>query len=152
MSVPGRRDRRICLAGSALVLATALAACAPQRPYRAPLPPSRTPIPQSRPLPAPTPPPAPPETVSKPLPPDPKIREQDLKPTAPPVLPPSAKEPERRPAPDSAVAPPPLADDSSLLAKITPGVSPQRAASLRLTDEGRKLLDAGEPAKALDPS
>ena len=93
------------------------------------------------------------ETVSKPLPPDPKIREQDLKSKAPPVLPPSAKEPERRPAPDSAVVPPPpLADDSSLLAKITPGVSPQRAASLRLTDEGSKLLDAGEPAKALDSS
>jgi tetratricopeptide (TPR) repeat protein len=36
-----------------------------------------------------------------------------------------------------------------LLAKITPGVSPQRAASLRLTDEGRKLLDAGDPAKAI---
>jgi tetratricopeptide (TPR) repeat protein len=42
-----------------------------------------------------------------------------------------------------------LPDDSSLLAKITPGVSPQRVASLRLTDEGVKLLDAGEPAKAL---
>lgn len=45
--------------------------------------------------------------------------------------------------------PPPLADDSSLLAKITPATSPQRAASLRLTDEGRKILDAGDPAKAL---
>ncbi len=45
--------------------------------------------------------------------------------------------------------PPPLPDDSSLLAKITPGISPQRAASLRLTDEGSKLLDAGEAAKAL---
>jgi len=44
---------------------------------------------------------------------------------------------------------PPLADDSSLLAKITPGVTPQRAASLRLTEEGRKLLDAGDPAKAM---
>jgi tetratricopeptide (TPR) repeat protein len=42
-----------------------------------------------------------------------------------------------------------LADDSSLLAKIIPGVTPQRAASLRLTDEGSKLIDAGEPAKAL---
>lgn len=46
-------------------------------------------------------------------------------------------------------AAPPLPDDSSLLAKITPGVSPQRAASLRLTDEGAKLLEAGDPAKAL---
>jgi tetratricopeptide (TPR) repeat protein len=42
-----------------------------------------------------------------------------------------------------------LPDDSSLLAKITPGVTPQRAASLRLTDEGKKLLDSGDPAKAL---
>jgi tetratricopeptide (TPR) repeat protein len=42
-----------------------------------------------------------------------------------------------------------LPDDSSLLAKITPGVTPQRAASLRLTDEGSRLLDAGEAAKAV---
>jgi hypothetical protein len=147
MSVAGRRDRQILLAGAALALAAALAACAPRRPYRAPVPPGRVPTTPSQQLPPPS---APPETVSKPLPPDPKIREQDLKTKAPSVLPPSAKEPERRPAPDSAVAlPPPLADDSSLLAKITPGVSPQRAASLRLTDEGSKLLDAGEPAKAL---
>lgn len=44
---------------------------------------------------------------------------------------------------------PPLPDDSSLLAKITSGTTPQRAASLRLTEEGRQLLDAGETAKAL---
>ena len=44
---------------------------------------------------------------------------------------------------------PPLPDDSSLVAKITAGVTPQRAASLRLTEEGRKLLDAGDAAKAL---
>jgi tetratricopeptide (TPR) repeat protein len=88
------------------------------------------------------------------LPPEPKIREQDLKAKTPPSSR-SAKESERQlgtgeilPAPDSAL-PAPLADDSSLLAKITPGVTPQRAASLRLTDEGSKLIDAGEPAKAL---
>lgn len=149
MSVAGRRDRRILLAGAGLVLTAALAACAPQRPYRAPQPTSRGPITPSQPLPPPTPPSAPPETFSKPLPPDPKIREQDLKTKAPPALPPSAKDPERRPAPEVAAPPPPLPDDSSLLAKITPRVSPQRAASLRLTDEGSKLLDAGEPAKAL---
>jgi len=57
---------------------------------------------------------------------------------------------ESRTSPESPPAlPPPLADDSSLLAKITPGTSPQRAASLRLTEEGRKILDAGDPAKAL---
>jgi len=44
---------------------------------------------------------------------------------------------------------PPLPDDSSLVAKITAAVTPQRAASLRLTEEGRKLLDAGDTAKAL---
>jgi len=47
------------------------------------------------------------------------------------------------------VLPPPLPDDSSLLAKITPSTPAQRAASLRLTDEGRKILEAGDPGKAL---
>jgi tetratricopeptide (TPR) repeat protein len=42
-----------------------------------------------------------------------------------------------------------LPDDSSLLAKITPGTPPQRAASLRLTEEGRRFLDAGDASKAL---
>jgi cytochrome c-type biogenesis protein CcmH/NrfG len=83
------------------------------------------------------------------LPPDPKIREQDLK-SQTPAAPPPGKEAGRQPAPDSTPSlPPPLPDDSSLLAKIVPGVTPQRAASLRLTDEGSKLLDAGETAKAL---
>jgi tetratricopeptide (TPR) repeat protein len=68
---------------------------------------------------------------------------------AAPAPAPALKEPERRVTPDLNTPPPPLPDDSSLLAKITPGVSAQRAASLRLTDEGSKLLDAGEPAKAL---
>jgi tetratricopeptide (TPR) repeat protein len=54
---------------------------------------------------------------------------------------------ESRPAPEAVT--PALPDDSSLLAKITPGTSPQRAASLRLTEEGKKLLDAGDPKKAL---
>jgi len=44
---------------------------------------------------------------------------------------------------------PPLPDDSSLLAKITPVTPPQRAASLRLTEEGRRLLEAGDASKAL---
>ena len=44
---------------------------------------------------------------------------------------------------------PPLPDDSSLVAKITAAGTPQRAASLRLTEEGRKLLDAGDTARAL---
>ncbi|HEX5023311.1 MAG TPA: tetratricopeptide repeat protein [Candidatus Binatia bacterium] len=139
--------------GVALAVLLMLPACAPQRPYRVPAPPARsTPAPS----PVPPPPPAPPpETIVKPLPPDPKIREQDLKPKPLPPDPP-AKETARQPGsgatpiPESgALLPTPLPDDSSLLAKITPGVTPQRAASLRLTDEGSKLLDAGEPAKAL---
>lgn len=138
---------------AAVVLSVAFVGCAPQRPYRVPSPP-RSPALGSVPPPAPSLPPAPPEIARKPLPQEPKIHEQNTKPRAP--LPQGAKDLERLPptaenfpgpAPDA--APVPLPDDSSLLAKITPGVTPQRAASLRLTDEGSKLLDAGEPAKAL---
>ena len=134
-------------------LIAATQSCAPRPPYRPrlrPLPPS-SPPPQTLP-PAPPPPPVQ-ESTRKPLPQEPKIKEQDLKPQEPNILPP-VKEPskdssvdETRPAPE-AVAPP-LPDDSSLLAKIIPGTSPQRAASLRLTEEGKKLLDAGDPKKAL---
>jgi tetratricopeptide (TPR) repeat protein len=93
------------------------------------------------------------------LPQDPRIREQDLKSKSPPSYSTAKEDPARQaklgeypmaPEPIPSVpASPPLPDDSSLLAKITPGVTAQRAASLRLTDEGSKLLDAGEPAKAL---
>lgn len=41
-------------------------------------------------------------------------------------------------------------DPSTLIAKITPETSPRRAASLRLTEEGRKLLGTGQYAKALE--
>ena len=43
----------------------------------------------------------------------------------------------------------PLPDDSSLLAKITSNTPPQRAAALRLTEEARKLLEAGDASRAL---
>jgi tetratricopeptide (TPR) repeat protein len=59
--------------------------------------------------------------------------------TPPPVTPPETLAP----------AKPPMADDSSLLAKIIPGTPPQRAASLRLSEEARKLIDSGEYTKAL---
>lgn len=135
-----------------LALSFGVYGCAPPQTYRRPVPPSReSTIPAPR-IPAPpSPPPAPappPEPTRKPLPPDDKIREQDLKSQTPAPNAPNATRPEGTP-PQESTAPPPLPDDSSLLAKITPGVSPQRAASLRLTDEGVKLLDAGEPAKAL---
>jgi len=133
--------------------------CAPQRPYRVPVPPSTTPLPRGPQPTAPVPPP-PPEEVRRPVPQESKIREQDIK-SKSPALPPTAKETkdgsrqasiEGRTSPDSTViqpTAPPLPDDSSLLAKIIPGTTPQRAASLRLTEEGRKLLDAGDPGKAL---
>ena len=149
-----------CYYSVAAAFVLTVTACAPQRPYRVPIPPSGgIAVPGRVAPPAPTPPPAPAqaETVYRPLPQEPKIQEQDLKST--PLSPaPPAKEPSRqhgasesRAAHDTTASlPPPLADDSSLLAKISPGVTPQRAASLRLTDEGSKLLDAGEHAKALN--
>ena len=136
--------------------------CAPQRPYRAPLPPSSSTTPALRtpqstaPIPAPPPPEAP-DTSRRPVPQEGKIREQDIR-TKSPTPPPAGKETkessrqagigESHTTPEATVSPA-LPDDSSLLAKITPGVTPQRAASLLLTDEGRKLLDAGDAAKAL---
>jgi hypothetical protein len=150
--------RKISLLAAAIAL---LYSCAPQRPYRAPIPPSSSfpapPTPQTT---APSPPP-PLETARRPVPQDGTIREQDIRTKAPPSPPTSkeTKEPsnqaslgESRTSPGSTVfqpTPPPLPDDSSLIAKITPGVTPQRAASLRLTEEGRKLLDAGDTVKAL---
>jgi hypothetical protein len=120
--------------------------CAPRPPYRPPAPPPASALSVTKP-PTPVSPPPVQETVRKPLPQEPKIKEQDLK-SKP--LPPSvaSKEVPKEPNLPSEPAPP-LPDDSSLLAKITQGTSPQRAASLRLTEEGRKLLDAGDPAKAL---
>ncbi|MCZ6623815.1 MAG: tetratricopeptide repeat protein [Deltaproteobacteria bacterium] len=43
-----------------------------------------------------------------------------------------------------------LVGEPSLLAKITPETTPRRAASLRLTEEGRRLLGSGEYQKALE--
>jgi len=126
-----------------------LSGCAPQPYYRVSVPPAPT-------IKAPPAPPAR-ESVQQTVPPDSKIREQDVRAKTPP--PPAAKagkEPARqasvsesRSGAEATPALPPLADDSSLLAKITPATSPQRAASLRLTEEGRKILDAGDPGKAL---
>jgi hypothetical protein len=151
---PARHPKQLFAAMIALWVTQS--ACEPPRIYRTPVPPGNNTslgprVPQT-PAPSPVPPPLP--AARKPLPPEAKIREQDLKSRAPSPSA-SAKEPKestQQPG-ESALAPspttPPLPDDSSLLAKITPGVSPQRAASLRLTDEGSKLIDAGEPAKAL---
>lgn len=129
-----------------------LPGCAPQPSYRAPTRPE--PIAKTAPAP---PAPAPPEPVKQGLPQDSNIREQDIRSkTPPPAAAKSSKEPTRQASVSEArsgeatpALPPPLADDSSLLAKITPSTPPQRAASLRLTEEGRKILDAGDPGKAL---
>ena len=76
-----------------------------------------------------------------------KIKEEDLKEKR---SVPQAKTKDRPvPYPSSKEVPPPVADDSSLIAKITPRTPPQRAASLRLTEEGKKLIEGGDYAKAL---
>jgi hypothetical protein len=127
--------------------------CAPQPLRRTPLTSSSSPYSSAKVAPAPTPSPVE-ELPRTPLPQESKIREQDLKsrgPIPPAIaLPPSAAKETAKPSvvvPESPTAP--LLDDSSLLAKITPGTSPQRAASLRLTEEGKKLLEAGDASKAL---
>ena len=145
-------DRAILAAG---MVVGALYSCAPQPTYRIPMGPgsSSTAGPKATPAPVPQSPPlAEPEAARKPLAQDAKIREQDIRAKAPATKEPTrqASVSESRAARETTAAlPPPLADDSSLLAKITPATSPQRAASLRLTDEGRKILDAGDPTRAL---
>jgi hypothetical protein len=153
MNSLGRKIGKIFIGVTVLLyLVAATQSCAPRPPYRPrvrPLPPPAAP--PQLPPPAPAPPPVQ-ESSRKPFPQEPKIKEQDLKPKAP-ILPTPGKDAskdsigETQPAPE-AVAPP-LPDDSSLLAKITPGTSPQRAASLRITEEGKKLLDGGDPKRAL---
>jgi hypothetical protein len=145
---------KISRAVSLAVVAVWLTAygCAPQRPYRPPAPS----VPTAK-APPPAAPPA--QDPAKPiLPPDGKVREQDLgTKVAPPSSSKSVKEPQRQSsvgesrggAEPPPALPAPLPDDSSLLAKITAATPPQRAASLRLTEEGRKILDAGDPGKAL---
>ena|SRR3989441_9006051 len=138
-----------------LVLASAMIqSCMPPQSYRsAPVPPS-TRAPSVTRSPQAIPPTAPaPETARGSLPQEAKIREQDLKKGTP--IPPGLKDNSKETRGfESRVSPeapgPALRDDSSLLAKITPGTPPQRAASLRLTEEGRKLLEAGDPNRALN--
>jgi hypothetical protein len=121
--------------------------CAPRPLYRMPLPSTDPPASSAK-----VSPPAPPSPVQEPprtpLPQEAKIREQDLKARSL-ITPPAAKETTKPPVVTPEATTAPLPDDSSLLAKITPGTSPQRAASLRLTEEGRKFLEAGDAPKAL---
>jgi hypothetical protein len=133
-----------------LVLSGVAQSCAPRPIYRTP-PVSRVPVPV--PAPPPPPPALPPpaqESARKPLPEDPKIKEQNL-PSAGTSSARVLKEPPVPPlgSPAQPGLPPPLPDDSSLLAKITASTPPQRAVSLRLTEEGRKLIDGGAAGKGL---
>ena len=144
-----KRAPKLFVVGVAAGALGALAqACAPPRPpYRAPAPPPASAPSIAKPAPPVSPPPAQ-ETVRKSLPQEPQIKEQDVRSKSPPP-PPASKEVPKTPNAPAESSAAPLPDDSSLLAKITPATSPQRAASLRLTEEGRKLLEAGDPARAL---
>jgi predicted Zn-dependent protease len=150
MKLFARRPLKIIVVAAAI---SVTASCAPRPPYRAPAPPSSSAPATSRAPQSPSVEPPAPELSKKPLPQEGKIREQDLK-SRQPSSGPGTREASRdggagegRATSESLA--PPLPDDSSLLAKITPTTAPQRAASLRLTEEGRKLLDAGDPQKAL---
>jgi hypothetical protein len=150
MNAPNRMNARIVVLGFGLSLVMAAGGCAPRPPYRPPLPPPVVQAPTPVPAPAPAPEPRPPiqETVRKPVPQDSRIKEQTLPSRGSTA---SRVPKDALPVPPAAgtPAPPPVPDDSSLLAKITPTTPPQRAASLRLTEEGRKLIDAGAAAKGL---
>jgi hypothetical protein len=138
--------RRI-LNGLALALALLAAqGCPTQTVYRRPLPPPST---AQRPPYYPPPPDysTPPPQARAPVERAP-IYEEDLKERR--VVP--QPEPSARtlpPPPPLPPATPPLPEETSLLAKITATTPPQRAASIRLTEEGRKLLESGDHARAL---
>jgi hypothetical protein len=93
------------------------------------------------------------ESERKPLPQESTVKEQDLKTTGSSGLTAPSSRSRENPAGVNPMVPPasspPLPDDSSLLAKITSTTPPQRAASLRLAEEGRKLLDGGDASRAL---
>lgn len=163
-------DRWVLSRGAALFLLASLQACAPYRVYRAPLSQPFPPQPSS-PAPGVAPSPSPLEPESRPVLEQSQIKEEDLgagltvapeprageegapvapsretplvlgRETPPPETPPPARE-----APP---APPAPAPKESLIAMITPSTPPRRAVSLRLTEEGRKLLEAGDYPKAL---
>lgn len=125
----------------ALFMLLSIHACAPRRVYRPPLSPPASPPPQV---------PAPPSTTqpseAKPALEQARIKEEDLKEKRPPSKP--AIKDQRQTAPAPREEAPPLPEES-LIAKITPRTPPQRAASLRVTEEGRRLLDTRDYAKAL---
>jgi hypothetical protein len=141
-SRPHKRRNVLLLAAILAVLAT-VQGCAPRTVNRVPLPPAAQAKPQ---MPGPE---TLPEVSRTPLPLESRIKEQDVT-TKDSKRAPIAKEPPQQEGSTAEPSQRPLPDDSSLLAKLTPGTPPHRAASVRLTEEGRKLLEAREYAKALD--
>lgn len=75
----------------------------------------------------------------RPLPESPNVKESEIPTPRPPVRERPARTPEA----------PPAAESPSLLAKIEPHTPPRRAASLRLAEEGRRLLGAQQYDRAL---
>lgn len=122
-----------------VVFIALLYSCAPRPPLVLPPPPPEP----SRPLSS-----SPREPERQPFLEEAKIKEQALpqKRPLPPVI-------AKTPLPGSArltdPLPAPPRSEASLIAKIDSKTPPQRAASLRLTEEGRKFLEAGEYPKAL---
>lgn len=121
-------------------------ACAPRQAYRSSPPPPVS----SRSSPPPAlvaPPSRVQESVSKPVVEDAKIREEDLRVRrSEPSL--TGKDQLGRPTPGQE-KPSPLPDENARIAKITAKTPAQRAASLRLTEEGKKFLESGDYPKAL---
>ncbi len=140
-------SRRFLACLIALTALVSIASCAPVRASRSSVPRPVYPSPpasSSSQIPLP---PRPSEVESKPVLEQSKITEEDIKEKR--AVPP-ARSKDQRPLPGGVREEPrSLPDDSSLIAKINPKTSPQRAASLRLTEEGRRLLESGEYPKAL---
>jgi hypothetical protein len=141
-SRPHKR-RNVLTPAAILTVLVMVQGCAPRTVNRVPLPPvdrakPQTPGPETL-----------PEASRTPLPLESSIKEQDVT-TKESKRAPIAKEPPRQDGGTAELTQRPLPDDSSLLAKLTPATPPHRAASVRLTEEGRKLLEAREYAKALD--
>lgn len=139
-------ERRFLSLLAALLVLALIQACAPARVFRSSSPPTTSPA-ASSPPPQIASPSRVPGAETKAIVEEVKIKEEDLREKRS-IPQPRVKDQRPRLTPGRE-APSPIPDDSSLIAKITPRTPPQRAASLRLTEEGRKLLESGEYARAL---
>ena len=143
-STPNPKGKSVALRLCALCAVVVLQSCA--EPYtRGPLIPGPTPRPPQ----AATAPSVAPVPESKPAVEQPNIKERDLKESRSAGRAGVGGEATARLPPQAPTEP--LPDDSSLVAKISPQTSPRRAASLRLTEEGKKLLAAADYSRALAP-